>query len=58
MDERCESNSPIIKFDEGPRQCRKEKGHDGPHCAKTSDGKNVDPQYDYEVRWIDARTWA
>lgn len=58
--ERCESTSPIIKFDEGPRRCHKEKGHDGNHYAKTSDGQHVDPQYDYGCSWNDegwVREW-
>lgn len=50
---RCESTSPIYKFDEGPRQCRGTQGHDGPHYARTSDGRYVDPQFDYDVTWED-----
>jgi hypothetical protein len=51
--DRCESLSPIYKFDEGPRLCRGEKNHKGDHYAKTSDGRYVDPQYDYGVTWKD-----
>jgi hypothetical protein len=52
---RCESTSPIEKFDEGPRQCQFLKGHSGSHYAKTSGGRHVDPQYDYDVTWEDER---
>jgi len=53
-DQRCESRSPIYKFDESPRRCRRETGHKDKHWAKTSDGRNVDTLYDYEVFWEDA----
>jgi hypothetical protein len=56
--DRCPSTSPIQKFDEGPRQCRKEKGHAGPHYALTSDGKYVDTLYDYACRWDDEGRWV
>ena len=56
MSDRCESTSPIYKFDEGPRQCRADKGHAGKHWAKTSDGARVDLQYDYDVTWDDPPT--
>lgn len=49
--ERCESHSPGYKFDEGPRRCRGDKGHTGKHWAKTSDGRAVDPRFDYEITW-------
>lgn len=55
--ERCESHSPIEKFDEGPRRCVKEKGHKGNHAAKTSDGRYVDPRWDYDCVWDDNNNW-
>ena len=52
--ERCESKSPIYKFDEGDRRCRLEKGHDGPHSALTSDGRHVAvAAHDYWIKWED-----
>jgi len=55
---RCESTSPIAKFDEGPRRCRGIKGHKGDHHAKTSDGRYIEPQYDYEDTWNDEGQWT
>lgn len=51
--ERCESISPIAKFDEGPRRCRGEKGHNGLHYASVSDGRYVNSEWDYTDHWDD-----
>lgn len=40
-DERCESKSPICKFDTGPVQCQAKKGHGGVHY-----GRNYDVSYE------------
>lgn len=51
---RCESTSPIAKFDEGPRRCVREENHTGCHKAKVSDGRYVRAVYDHTLWWSDS----
>lgn len=52
VQERCESVSPIAKFDGGPVHCERAKGHSGLHW-----GKNYDVSYEAAPCGYQTRAW-